>query len=223
MIHWKELTFGLLFALALLAGVMAYLGRGFHPRGLGLRVELAKQGAFDGLVGKDDVGARNRRLLKWSQYWDFPFIAAYLALFWVLGTVESAAGFPGARSLGWLVRGAIVLAAGFDLLEDLAILRALSGRFGGAIRTFGLPKWSFFFVAAALLSLLFLLRSGNRLIGLATGCLLLAGGLVGLAALAVGDETIERTIQLGLLIVVAGLVTVFVSLGHVLRAAQWGA
>jgi hypothetical protein len=222
MIPWKELAFGLLSVLALLAGVMTYLGRGFTRPGLGLEVELAKQGAFDVLVGTNEASAPDRRLLTWSQYWDFPFIAAYLALFWVLGTVESAAGFPGARAFGWLVRGAIVLAAGFDVLEDAAILRALAGRFDGAIRTFGLPKWSFFFVAATLLALLFLLRPGNHFIGLMTGGLLMAGGILGLAALVVGDEKLVGTIQRGFFTVVVGLATVFFSLGYVLRDPRVG-
>lgn len=221
MIHVEKLTFGLLIALALLAGVMTYLGCGFSHRGLGLEVELAKQGAFksDGLLGEGKAGERNRQLLKWSQYWDFPFIAAYLTLFWVLDTAESAAGFPGARVLGWLMRGAILLAAGFDVIEDVAILRALSGKFDGAIRTFGLPKWSFFFVAAALLALLFLLRPGRYALGLATGVLLIAGGIVGLAALVVSEESLIGTTQLGFRTVVLGLLTVFFSIGPVLRAS----
>jgi hypothetical protein len=172
---------------------------GLKPHQLGLAVELAaSQSDFNQLVGApsdscESTAASNRCWLRRQQYLDFLFIALYVALFWILGGVEISEGYFGAFFLGAAARAAIVLAAGFDVMEDVAILRALRGDpFTQPIRTFGLPKWGFFFLAALLVSAWFLyscfhsLAVGgtggmDRALAGLTGLLLAAGGLLGLA------------------------------------------
>jgi hypothetical protein len=178
---------------------------GLKPNQLGLAVELARnQADFIQMVGSPAGGsgspaASTRSWLRRQQYFDFIFIALYATLFWILGGVEMSAGFSGAFFLGAAARAAIVLAAGFDVMEDLAILRALRGApFRQPIRTFGVPKWGFFLLAALLVSASFLyvgfqpLALGgaggvDRALAGLTGLLLAAGGLLGLAGLIRGS------------------------------------
>ena len=74
------------------------------PNGLtkpGLAMELAATpeegraildtGAYD-----DNERAANRRAVRWMQYWDFPFILAYVALFLVIARRAQAAGIRSA-------------------------------------------------------------------------------------------------------------------------------
>ena len=170
---------------------------------LGIAVELSRgREDFVQMVGSpskdgDSIGARNRFWLRLQQFLDFPFIALYLALFWILGGVEISAGFPGALFLGVAVRVAIVFAAAFDVLEDIAILGAIrDDAYAQPIRGFGLPKWGFFFLAVLLVSVLFFYlcfhsdAAGglDRALAALTGLLLAAGGLLGLAAVIRGRD-----------------------------------
>jgi len=179
---------------------------GLKPSQLGIAVELARsQSDFLQMVGSPGAGsgspvASTRSWLGRQQYLDFLYIALYVVLFWILGGVEMSEGFSGAFLLGVAARAAIVLAGGFDVIEDVAILRALRGNpFTQAIRTFGLPKWGFFFLAALLVSawfLYFCLHSPavggaggvNRALAGLTGLLLAAGGCLGLAGVIRGKD-----------------------------------
>ena len=172
---------------------------------LGIAVELARdQPDFDQMVGLPAAGpgstsARTRTWLGRQQFLDFLFIALYVALFWLLGEVEKAAGFPVAWLLGTAAQAAIVCAGLCDVLEDIAILRALAGSPETLpIRTFGLPKWGLFFLAALLLSAWFFhfsfhpLAAGaagglDRSLAGLIGLLLAAGGLLGVVGVLRGS------------------------------------
>jgi len=213
-----ELAIGFWVAVVVLGGVLSVLGSRYEkapevagkgPR-LGLAVELvATPVAFAELVGAAGTarGDRNRRLLRLGTWIDFPFIAAYGGFFFVLGLGERLGTFAGAALLGFITLGAIALAAVFDVLEDLAILRALAGRAPRGVRRFGIPKWYFYFLAAASVAPLFILHPGRGAVSLAAGILLPAGAVVGLWAIALRrDPLIERGLGLTALgIFAAGL------------------
>jgi hypothetical protein len=134
---------GVLIAFVILSLVMYWIGcrltpapdaelHGLKRNQLGIAVELASsQPDFIKMVGSPSDGseavASTRSWLRRQQYLDFLFIALYVVLFWILGGVEMADGFPGAFLLGAATRVAIVIAGGFDVIEDVAILRALRG------------------------------------------------------------------------------------------------
>jgi hypothetical protein len=216
---FPRLAFVVLLAFAALALVMAGIStrlkpapkRNLHGLGdtqLGIAVELVRdQADFDQMVGLPAAGPGStstptRTWLRRQQFLDFLFIALYVALFWLLGGVEKSAGFPVARLLGTAAQAAIVCAGLCDVLEDVAILRALAGSPETLpIRTFGLPKWGLFFLAALLLSAWFFrfsfhpLAAGaasapsglDRALAGLIGLLLAAGSLLGLAGVLRGS------------------------------------
>jgi hypothetical protein len=160
------------------------------PNGLkpGLSAELAKSRAdIERIVGPSETkeGQKNRSLLRWLEILDLPFIATYAALFFLLGQLESTLAFPGASALGVATRGTALAAGAADVLEDFAILQALRGR-KGSVRRFGLPKWFFYYLTLAGLSLLFFFFPASGTVelclALLTGALFLLAGLGGVAA-----------------------------------------
>lgn len=176
-----------------------------RTRDLNLAVELVPTAAdFDLLVGGAETppGKRNRQTLRWSQYLDFAMIVAYAGLFWRLGGLEIEAGPLWATACGWTARLAIVPAGLFDAAEDVAILGLAAGTSRNGVRRFGRPKWISFFLAAATLAPLFLPPLCHARLGRLPGALLLAGGLLGLAA---GLSGKNRLIQAGFLLTLLGI------------------
>jgi hypothetical protein len=197
---------GFAVAVVVLAIVMQRIGRGLanapgaNLRGLkrlGLAVQLSHgRDDFVHMVGVADgsPGRNNRRVLRQLQYWDFLFIGAYAGLFLALARGLGTTSIPGAAVFRALTIGFILIAALFDVLEDIAILRAVKNDAGGQpIRRFGLPKWLFFYLAVATLAPLFAAAPIHRLLAQGIGAILLAAGLVGLAGVAFRRDTlIER-------------------------------
>jgi hypothetical protein len=216
MLTFVPAALGFSLALLALAGVMTAAGRGLVvPAGadlrgvksLGVAVELSN-GRADFVqqvgVGTTGVGVGNRRVLRRLQYWDLLFIASYTGLFWTLGRALAATALPAAGLLGGLTRGFVLAAATFDLLEDIAILRATRDDDAGQpIRRFGLPKWIFFYLAVAASTPLFAALPTHRPLAWLAGLGLAAGGLAGLTALAIRrDGLVEKAaalVALGLL------------------------
>ncbi len=240
---FPRLAFIVLLAFAAVALVMAGIStrlkpapkRNLHGLGdaqLGIAVELARdQADFDQMVGLPAAGPGStstptRTWLRRQQFLDFLFIALYVALFWLLGGVEKSAGFPVARLLGTAAQAAIVCAGLCDVLEDVAILRALAGSPEILpIRTFGLPKWGLFFLAALLLSAWFLhfsfhaagaagAPSGlDRVLAGLIGLLLAAGSLLGLAGvLRGGGAPIPQAMSYGIVPAIVVLLILMVRL-----------
>jgi len=244
---FPPLAFIVLMAFVALAVVMARISTCLRPAPkaelhglgdtqLGIAVELARdQPDFDQMVGLPAAGPGStsistRSWLRRQQFLDFLFIALYVALFWLLGGVEKSAGFPVAWLLGTAAQAAIVCAGLCDVLEDVAILRALAGSPKTLpIRTFGLPKWGLFFLAALLLSAWFFrfsfhpLAAGaagaagapslDRALAGLIGLLLAAGGLLGLAGVLRGrGAPIHQAMSYGMVPAIGVLLILMVRL-----------
>jgi len=189
----------ILFGLLVLGGGMVVLqSRLKPPAGTRLPQDLKPNLASELAESRADIeqivgpatsqeGQANRSILRWLQILDFPFIAGYALLFFALGRLESTRTFPGATILGLVSCGTALAAAVADLLEDVAILRALGGQ-EVSVRRFGVPKWLFFFLTLIGSSGLFLFsffptrESYESWLALVIGLLLAFAGLGGAAA-----------------------------------------
>jgi hypothetical protein len=114
-----------------------------------------------------DAPSPDREAMRIKQYIDFAFIAFYAALY-----IALAAMFRSRPA--WVAAAVGVVAAGFDVAENLAILHILDVPLRrttqttiDAIRYPGLTKWALAFVATGLFGWLFWNRGGwtMRLIG----------------------------------------------------------
>ena len=187
-------VFWILCGLLVLVIILGKTGARLRPRGSNklkptLAAELAQSRKdIEEIVGPSDSpeGPSNRSVLRWQQYLDLPFIVVYTLLFFVLGQFESTLPFLGASILGLASRGTAVIAAVADLLDDLAILRAVRGK-EGSVRRFGVPKWLFFFLTLIGQSFLFFYfpapDSLQHGLAFAIGFLFLLAGLGGVAAI----------------------------------------
>jgi hypothetical protein len=214
-----------LWGLTVLSVVMGVLGSKVKipsghalPGGLKptLAAELARSRAeIDQIVGPagSPEGESNRSILRWQQYLDLPFIAGYVLLFLVLGQLESTLSFAGAMVLSLAARGMAAAAGLADVLEDLAILRALGGK-EISVRRFGIPKWLFFFLALLGESALFFFFPASSPVqhGFAVliGILFLLAGLGGLAAIGLRRDSwipsVVNVFGLGLLLLLVLLI-----------------
>jgi hypothetical protein len=192
------------------------------PRGISdpiVALEVARNvDEVDAVLG--DAPSPDRETMRLKQYVDFGFIGCYAALFLALGRLLSRTLPPEAPR--WVRPVAIaavvcgIAAAGFDVMENLAILRLLdvdlrhtTQAMVDAIRLPGIAKWSLTFVALALLSSGFLSRRGwmIRLVGAAEGITAAMGffGLYDNAALVwVGIPMIASLAGLAVLFFPAG-------------------
>jgi hypothetical protein len=178
------------------------------PNGMsrpGLAMELAAtsddvRGVLCAGARTDEERAQNRRAMQWMQYWDFPFIAAYVTLFLVIARRARLLGFV---PLWFLARVALVtaLAAGAaDVLEDIAILLAVPANGMGAlmIGPIGWWKWMLVFVTVFLESSVFLawsqLPMTGRILALMIGAGSIAVPLLGIQSLLLRcDSFLERS------------------------------
>jgi hypothetical protein len=99
----------------------------------------------------------NRRAMAAMQWWDFPFILGYVVLFWVIAQRGRLLGFVPLKVVA-LAAGVTAIVAGcLDVLEDLAILNAISTDCTGRwqIGPFGWAKWLMVFVTMLLESSVF--------------------------------------------------------------------
>ena len=133
-----------------------------------------------------DSPSPDREVMRLKQYADFAFIAFYAALF--VG-VAMLLGRDGSKAIAWSAGIVGVIAAVFDVAENLGILRILDVNLShttpamiDAIRYPSLLKWALASVAMGLLSMLLLRRknTGLRIVG----ALDLAAALLGLAGTA---------------------------------------
>ena len=94
-----------------------------------------------------------------AMYFDFVFIAFYLALYLCLSAMLKRHNCPWAEYLAWLAAVCAVASAGFDVVENIRILKLVTdGPINPAdthIRDVTLLKWTFGFVTLALLALNF--------------------------------------------------------------------
>ena len=138
------------------------------PRGIpdpGVALQVAGDiGEIDDILG--DAPSPDREVMRFKQYLDFGFIAAYAGLFLVLASL-----LPGesgwARMAGATAMVCAIATATFDVLENAAILRILDVplRFTtpgmiNAIRSASTAKWALAALTLTLLSALFMRRSG---------------------------------------------------------------
>jgi hypothetical protein len=136
------------------------------------------------LIGPD---RRYVAVIAAQQYWDFAFIAAYGALFWLIGAGMRKNPIELVRWTGWGVLGAAALTVICDIAENIVLLATLSNPDRGTwIRTFSMPKWIFASLAITLASALFMawprIPNWLRGIGLVAGALFIAAGLYTLVA-----------------------------------------
>jgi hypothetical protein len=142
----------------------------------GLAMELAATGqdaqrildagTVPGPAG-DAARVQNRQAMRWMQYWDFPFIAAYVMLYWIIARRAGILPFKPLLVVAYLAKFTAILAGVMDVLEDIAILQAVHGGQLGSfsIRDFGIWKWKLVFATAFLESSVFLAWSELPLVG----------------------------------------------------------
>ncbi|MGA2591341.1 MAG: patatin-like phospholipase family protein [Bryobacteraceae bacterium] len=156
----------------------------------GLALELADSAQFvDGVLGRPDTreGPANRRIAVLFQYLDFVFIPLYAIFFIVSACVLG--DWP------WFLPATVcvLLAAGFDVIEDLRILRMVRGDTGSPAKPFGQLKWLFYFATVAAEGLLFF-RTGPTVgaraaAGMVLGAFLIATAVGGAVSSLKGSFT----------------------------------
>lgn len=134
----------------------------------------------------------NRRAMAGMQWWDFPFIAGYVVLFWVISQRGRLLGFAPLKIVA-LTAGVTAIAAGcLDVLEDFAILNAISTDCTGAwqIWRFGWSKWFMVFITMLLESSVFFswtnLPTPQRVLSLLVG-----GGFFGVSLLGIQSMLLQ--------------------------------
>jgi hypothetical protein len=174
-------------ALAILCLVLVILLRGkpyftnasHPPRGIPdseVAIQVARSlGEIDDILG--NAPSPDREVMRFKQYIDFAFIAAYTALFLTLAAMLMRDGGWG-RLAGAAAVICAVATGVFNVLQDVAILSildipldALPSAAINAIRSAAAAKWALAAVTEAFLSGLFLKQRGW--LGRATGALLL--------------------------------------------------
>jgi hypothetical protein len=158
------------------------------PRGIpdpGVALQVARDiGEIDDILG--DAPSPDREVMRFKQYLDFGFIAAYAGLFLVLASL-----LPGesgwARMAGATAMVCAIATATFDVLENAAILRILDVplRFTtpgmiNAIRSASTAKWAL----AALTLRLFIISAALIFYGFHDNRFLVFEGYPALASLA---------------------------------------
>ena len=155
----------------------------------GLVLEFADSPAFvDRLLGKagTDVGDDNRKSAKLFQKLDFVFIPLY-TLFLIFSAIYKS-GWPKALP----VIGFALLAAIFDVFEDIQILRMISGESTASAKYFGQAKWLFYFATLGLIGYLYfigILNSGMTK-GTFLGALLILVATIGICSILLGGFSV---------------------------------
>ena len=162
------------------------------PSSTGLAMQFVRTGVDAQVVMAPDH--RYRTVLATQQYLDFGFIAAYLALFLLVGTGMRKSELEPVRMAGWALIGIAVVTAVCDIAENAAILATLANPDNaGWIRDFSMPKWIFGSLALCFASPLFFfwprLPGWLRGIGILTGFLFIVSGLYVL--IGVGDAALN--------------------------------
>jgi len=154
------------------------------PRGIGdaaVAIQVIRDvGEVDEILS--EAPSPDREAMRIKQYIDFGFIASYAGLFFTLALLLNSLGAW--NKIAGVAAGICGLAAaGFDVRENLAILRILDVRLGettppmmNAIRSASAAKWVLSAVALALLSSYFL--RDKRWLRRIIGALLMAGALL---------------------------------------------
>ena len=174
-------------ALAILCLVLVILLRGkpyftnasHPPRGIPdseVAIQVARSPAeIDNILG--NAPSPDREVMRFKQYIDFAFTAAYTALFLTLALMLMREGGWG-RLAGAAAMVCAVATGVFNVLQDVAILRildipldALPSAAINAIRSAAAAKWALAAVTEGFVSGLFLKQRGW--LGRATGALLL--------------------------------------------------
>jgi hypothetical protein len=149
---------------ALMAGKPFFTNASRPPRGIadsGVAIQVARSiGEVDLILG--DAPSPDREVMRFKQRIDFVFIAAYTGLFFTLAWLLMRTG-----GWGWFAGPAAMICAagtaGFDVMENLAILRMLDVPLYrtpppmiAAIRSASTAKWDLAGLTLALLSAYFL-------------------------------------------------------------------
>ena len=131
-----------------------------------------------------DSPSADREAMRIKQYADFGFICGYAGLFVVTGILQ----IPQGRAIAILAVVLGVLAAIFDVIENLGILRLVrtdlehtTQAMIDAVRDPSLAKWALASLALGLLAILFM--SGKRAGPRVVGALYLIAALLGLSGL----------------------------------------
>ena len=148
---------------ALLAGKPFFTNASRPPRGIHdpvVAVQLARSvEEVDAIL--QDVPSPDREVMRFKQYLDFGFIAAYVALYALLG-FRFTRGEGTERSAGILLVIVVCAAAFFDMNENRAILRLLdtplqatTASMLSGIRSEATAKWALAALSGLLLGWLF--------------------------------------------------------------------
>jgi hypothetical protein len=157
----------------LLRGKPYFTNASHPPRGIPdseVAIQVARGlGEIDDILG--NAPSPDREAMRFKQYIDFAFIAAYTALFLTLAAMLLREGGWG-RVAGTAAMVCAVATGVFNVLQDVAILSildipldALPSAAINAIRSAAAAKWALAAVTEAFLSGLFLKLRGQRLPG----------------------------------------------------------
>jgi hypothetical protein len=166
-----------------------------EPKRTDLPPEFMREGMAFQLGGTAEVvknvfgkEGEYRKGLITGLYIDFVYIACYVLLLGGLGLALSRVNVPPARLIGWAAILSVLLAAGFDLLENSRMLKVLAlpakditDSMAVGIRQAAMLKWGLFFLSLTLIGCALVLRV--RLVSL-IGAFFLLSGLIGFVALA---------------------------------------
>ena len=169
--------------LILLQGKPRFTNAARPPRGISdpvVALQVARNiGEVDDILG--DEPSADREVMRFKQYLDFGFIAAYTGLFCVLALLLSREG-RFASVAGAATAVCALGTAAFDVLEDIAILRILdvplrvtTGAMINSIRSASGAKWGLAALTLAFLSALlvkgqgWLRRTNGVLVGVSAG------------------------------------------------------
>jgi hypothetical protein len=207
------LIWGLLVATLCWLGVMSFASRQFQKAecpaggwiastecaldtpGVDLQLTTLHEN-FQKILVPDSAAKENVKIMRTNTYLDFGFIALYWSLLFLL-----AGAYPG--RIGEFARGAISVAALFDVLENNRLLDAFgSVDATGIVRTalprpFSLTKWTAFAVALFLLGGVIMKYTKNG-VALVVAWSLIASGACAIVGLFLGSPLI--TVALAILI-----------------------
>jgi hypothetical protein len=168
---------------------------------------LAKPDYLPSVVGGSAM-PNDRAVMARTVRLDYAVIAAYTVFLVLIGVLRFVQGH---RSAGVLVSALVVVAAGFDVLENRAMLGLLEGM-TSVPRTWSLVKWSLLFVAIGIAAPAYCDRSlplVRRLIGYTACVLSMLAAVFGITGVLVKTDSL---LEVGATIMTNSLIIVLVFL-----------
>lgn len=211
---------GVLFIIySLFLGRMSAQGLPDGYRGPVLALELVKSGADITQI----VGAESGRVagfLKKHTYKDFGFIVVYLLFFVAVSLLVSQMYTVPARYIAWFAAGCAVLGGILDVVENMAMLRAIGGEatdtLANSTRYASLGKWALLFLFSLSVGLLMIPRG---LFAPAGGLLLLAA-VLGLTGVFLNLFRPKFYWTFDAAVLTMGLVTIFLTIVFIFLPAR---